>query len=139
MAHLTDNLRQEIEERKDALVWWGINHQKYEPIIKDLKDLGLEPRLSTTGLDVFGTGDKQLLIGAFRAFRRHGFNTTSRPGEKATYYSTFFYPEDGGKGIWFSFSSTVCQRVQVGTELKEVPVYEIQCGESMAVTEEEIS
>lgn len=28
------------------------------------------------------------------------------------------------------FYSTVCKRVQVGTKMEEVPVYEIQCGEA---------
>jgi hypothetical protein len=35
--------------------------------------------------------------------------------------------EPSGAKIFLAFTSTVCKRVQVGVETKEVPVYEIQC------------
>lgn len=138
---ITDEMRRQIEERRDILVWWGMNHARYDDMVKELRDADFEAKLSTTGIDVSGTGDKEKLIKAFRIFRRYGYVPSSRPEAKATYFSTYFAPEryeEGLKSVWFSFASTVCQRVQVGTELREVPVYEVQCGQSMTVTDEDL-
>lgn len=134
---ITEQIVNEINERKDTLAWWGENCEHYAQLVKEIKDADYEVKLTHTGLDIVGTGDKVKLVAAFRILRRHGFCPYRRPEAKETYYSAYFN-HDTLKSIWFSFSSTVCQRVQVGTEMREVPVYEVQCGQSMAITDEDL-
>lgn len=133
--NIATNLKELVRSNISVLDWWESNKASYKDLIDKLESLGYEANLSSTGLDISGTGGKDKLVGAFRAFRAAGFNATSRPDAKTTYFSSFFYHDELNK-IWFSFSSDVCKRVQIGTEFKEVPVYEVQCGESMAVDEE---
>jgi len=66
----------------------------------------------------------------FGVLRRAGLRPGRRPEEKNTYYATFWYwDEIGSEFVFVSFSSTSCKRVQVGTKMEEVPVYETICEE----------
>ncbi len=56
---------------------------------------------------------------------RHKFEPASWPGKGDTAW--FCQCTRGLFRFYLSFSSTECQRVQVRTELKEVPVYETRC------------
>jgi hypothetical protein len=62
----------------------------------------------------------------FGVLRRAGLTPRSRPQEKEPVYTTWWNWEDGNN-VWISFSSTSCKRVKVGTEMKEVDVYETVC------------
>ena len=64
----------------------------------------------------------------FGVLRRAGLTPSRRPQEKETYYGTFWHFEDTAP-VWVAFSSTTCKRVQVRTEIQEVPVYEVVCEE----------
>lgn len=135
--NITADMVESIKYASEVLEWWNSYGALYKDLVSKLEALGYEVTLSHTGVDVKGSGDRKMLVGAFRALRTAGFNTGRRPGAKDSYYSAFFdHPEL--RRIWFAFSSTVCQRVQVGTEVKEVPVYETQCVDSMEVTDEDM-
>lgn len=136
--NVTKSLVKNLRYITNSLEFWTEHGHKYDPVIDDLTAAGFDVNLTTTSLDVSVNGGKDLLITGFRILRRHGFEPSRRPEGKTSYFSTFFEKE-GLKPVWFSFSSTVCQRVQVGTEYKEVPVYDIQCTGETEVTEEEIS
>lgn len=73
------------------------------------------------------TGSKDDLAIVFNLMRREGYTPSWRPEEKQTYYASPWYTEDQAIKVWLNFSSTSCKRVQVGTEMKEVPVYETVC------------
>ena len=76
------------------------------------------------------TGSRADLDIMFGVLRRAGLTPSDRPQEKEQYYTTFW---DFGTGfreyVWISFASTSCKRVQVRTEMQEVPVYETVCEE----------
>ena len=76
------------------------------------------------------TGSRADLDIMFGVLRRAGLTPGERPKEKEQYYLTFW---DFGTGfreyVWISFASTSCKRVQVRTEVQEVPVYETVCEE----------
>ena len=72
------------------------------------------------------TGTRADLDIMFGLLRRAGLTPKSRPQEKEPVYSTSWSWEDGNS-VWISFSSTSCKRVKVGTETKEVDVYETVC------------
>jgi hypothetical protein len=75
-------------------------------------------------ISVVGTrADLDIMFGLLR---RAGLTPRSRPQEKESIYTTWWTWEDGNT-VWVSFSSTSCKRVKVGTEMKEVDVYETVC------------
>lgn len=135
MTTIDEQINERFAEVHKLATWWAEDGHYYTPIIEVLEAMGCDCRISMSGIDVSRSGNKKDLQAVFRAMRLAGFSPTHRPEANDTYYSAFFYPlHEGIKPIWLSFSSTVCRRVQVGTELKEVPVYEIQCEESMEIS-----
>lgn len=134
----------QIDEQMEYIAaqarWWANNSHHYESAIEDLVLIGAEVRLSFTGIDVTMTGGKNELRLLFKFLRKNGFAPTHRPTEKdKSYWGAFFYknlPDEDLKPLWVSFSSNVCKRVQVGTEMKEVPVYEVQCSDNLEVEDE---
>jgi hypothetical protein len=132
---VTTPLYEDIKRSTDMLIWWGENEHNYAPLVKQFQAAGFDVKLSQTGVDVAGSGGKDKIVAAFRIMRAHGFDREQRPGPNETYYSGFFtHPHL--KSIWFSFSSTVCQRVKVGTEMREVDLYEVRCGETLEIPNE---
>lgn len=77
-------------------------------------------------VDVSISGDFETLKAVFHAFRTAGYEFDSRPDEKTMNYSAFLYCDEKPT-FWLSFSSTVCKRVKVGTEMKELDIYEVVC------------
>ena len=75
------------------------------------------------------TGPRADLDVMFGILRRLGLQPTSRPQEKTQYFSTYWTFEDTTDYIFVMFSSTSCKRVQVGTKMEEVPVYDTVCEE----------
>ena len=83
--------------------------------------------LGSTGYNVNITGSRADLDVMFGVLRRAGLTPDSRPVEKHSNYSTYWRTE--GFRVWVWFTSTSCKRVQVGTKVEEVPVYETVCEE----------
>lgn len=103
--------------------------QKAE-LFRALEEMDIEPGffLDNEYVVVSFAGDGTKLGQVWGLFRRHGFETHSRPQKgDTTFYA--FWTCKGHANLFMNFSSTLCKRVQVGTELKEVPVYQTQCGE----------
>lgn len=71
------------------------------------------------------SGSRADLDVLFGILRRAGLMPDSRPAEKDTSFCTYWRAEDFR--LWIFFASTSCKRVQVGTELKETPIYETIC------------
>ena len=100
-----------------------------------LEDREIEPRfdLSDGYVTLSFTGDGERLRSVWVELRRIGYTPNSRPEKGATTYHAFWeHPGEYAK-IFMHFSSSVCKRVQIGTEMKEVPIYETQCGELPAL------
>ena len=134
-TQLTDDAR----VLNEKIAKWVRSKDTYEPIIEALEALSVEPTLSYD-LDVSFTGDKRKLAAVVRILRTNGFKTESKaPLATSASWSAFFYSEkDKDKApfsIWLSFSSSVCRRVQVGTQTVEQPIYEIRCEENISSTE----
>jgi len=71
------------------------------------------------------TGSRADLDVMFGILRRTGLTPDRRPVEKNAEYCCY-WRSDVFK-VWVWFASTSCKRVQVGTELKEMPVYDTVC------------
>lgn len=81
-------------------------------------------------LSIYVTGKPEKLTAFWAYFRSRGYIPDAHvPEGKFSSFSTRFRkdPEKYEGNIYFSYSSTVCRRVQVGTKTVEEPVYEIQC------------
>jgi hypothetical protein len=83
---------------------------------------------SSTSLDISYAGDKLVMQGIFKAFRKLGYVSTKRPDANESAFTCYWSHTDSDMRIWLRFSSTVCKRVKIGTKMEEVDVYETRCG-----------
>lgn len=91
-------------------------------------DVGFDANATGYPIDVRFAGDGDKLGQVWGLLRRAGYVTTNRPEKGDTQFSALWnHPEYAG--IYMMFSSTLCRRVQVGVQMVEQPVYEVQCGE----------
>lgn len=114
---------------------WNRCKDRYLKFVQELVLLGCE--LSTDAeFDMWFrvAGDKQKFLQIVRCHRRYGFKP-NMPEKGAT--TAFWRINDYSEqiGMYFSFSSTVCHRVKVGTKMVEQDVFETHC-ESIAPDEE---
>jgi len=78
--------------------------------------------------DLSIAGDHHVLNAVFGVFRRLGYEPSKRPGkEPEASFSCYWEHSEYEAKFWFWFTSTVCTRKQIGTEMKEVPIYETVC------------
>ncbi len=101
-------------------------------ICKALQKAGVkltDVSVDSTSYNINITGPRADLDVMFGILRRHGLQPNGRPEEKTQYYSTFWKFDDTSDFLFVSFSSTSCRRVQVGTKMEEVPVYDTVCEE----------
>ncbi len=91
----------------------------------NVTDVGVD----SSSYNISITGPRADLDVMFGILRRLGMQPTSRPQEKTQYYSTYWTFEGTTDYIFVMFSSTSCKRVQVGTKMEEVPVYDTVCEE----------
>jgi hypothetical protein len=91
----------------------------------NVTDVGID----SMSYNISVTGPRADLDVMFGILRRNGLQPSSRPEEKTQYYSTYWTFEDSSDYIFVMFSSTSCRRVQVGTKMEEVPVYDTVCEE----------
>jgi hypothetical protein len=86
--------------------------------------------VDSTSYNISITGPRADLDVMFGILRRFGLQPKNRPEEKTQYYSTFWkFDELMSEFLFVTFSSTSCRRVQVGTKMEEVPVYDTVCEE----------
>ena len=79
-------------------------------------------------IDLNVTGDFGVMKAVFRAFRKAGYEPSTRPTEEKTNsFSTYFKKQDEELKFWLNYSSTVCTRKKVGVKMVEVAVYETVC------------
>jgi len=102
--------------------------KRVDAICKALKKAGVN--INCVSVDSYHynvkiTGSRADLDVMFGILRRAGLTPNARPAEKDSSYCTWWRAE--GFEMWVFFASTSCKRVQIGTELREVPVYDTVC------------
>ena len=128
---IMDGLEAEMDNIRRRSSWWVANCDKYTDLMGKLGPLKPEYAIST-GLEITINGTKEQLNKMFHALRSEGYKPMRLPEENTSYYCTYWtksQEDEKHDEIWVVFCSTVCRRVQVGTEMKEVPVYEVRCTE----------
>jgi mRNA degradation ribonuclease J1/J2 len=106
------------------------DRKRVEAICRALTKAGVNinyVNIDSSGYNVSITGSRADLDVMFGVLRRENLTPDQRPAEKNTGYCCFWRTE--GFKLWVWFTSTSCKRVQVGTKLEEVPVYDTVCEE----------
>lgn len=102
----------------------------YDSILGRLPSI-TEAHFTMTSLDIaIIDGTKDDLIQCVKVLRSHKFIPDERPKENDVSWYTLWRRNEGDGPeilIWFSFSSSQCRRVQVGTKTVEQPIYEVEC------------
>lgn len=106
-------------------------------LFRRLEEMNLDVgfNLDNTWINLSFTGDGAKLGEVWGLLRRHGYKTNCRPVKGETQFYAF-WEREGAVQFFMCFSSSVCRRVQIGTEMKEVPIYETQCGELPEIEED---
>lgn len=114
---------------------WLALKQRYLRFVQEMVLLGCELSMDGTfDVQFRVAGDKQKFLQLVRCHRRHGFSPTM-PEKGATSAFWRINRDDAEFPMWFAFTSTVCQRVKVGTRMVEQDVFETHC-ESIAPDDE---
>lgn len=120
----------EIEENYKTL---DRSHFNLHSIVEKLEKIKPPPIIALDGdgscLNIHLSNSKDVFNGVFGMLRNMGYEPDDRPEKDQINFSTFWRKE-GATKIWFSFNSTSCRRVKVGTRTVEQDVYEIVCGET---------
>lgn len=131
---MLSELKAAVDESLDQAQKRVSLYERHKEEIKQVARNLLEEEVSVVScfMDVYSvdinvSGDYAVLKAIFRAFRKAGWEIESKPEEREPTFITWIKKPDCELKWWLSFSSTICKRVQIGTEMKEVPVYEIQC------------
>jgi hypothetical protein len=104
----------------------------------DLKNLYIS---CTPNIVLFSVaGDRDCLLRTLRTLRRENLRACTAPEEgKPQYLEEFTIRGEDGSAkpgapkILLDFTSTVCRRIQIGSRLEQVPIYETVCGDAPTV------
>jgi hypothetical protein len=120
------------QKSKKHLAAFQVTLNHFTPLFRQFEEWELEPvfDVNAGSIDLTFSGDGERFGKVWTELRRNGYKPYSRPKKGDTsYYGSF--DQEGFARIWLNFSSTMCQRVQVGTKMVEQPVYETRCGEGL--------
>ena len=136
---IEDDLMQSVCRATEAMKCWLAHRQHFIPVIEDTRMKDTFCTWASDKLYVQASGNGEQLTTLFRALAWNNFHlleNAKRPQEKQPEWQGTFrkkWTDVVGNELTFEifvqFSSTYCQRKQVGTEMKEVPVYEVICSE----------
>ena len=100
--------------------------------MKDVVDLiegeegTVEP--NTGDYNVTVTGPTGKALGVLERLAELRYDAVKEfPEEAVQWFSTRLISKDGRPDVWFYWTNTECERVQVGTKTEEFPVYEVRC------------
>jgi hypothetical protein len=125
----------ELDRNQDRRVKLSMASPDFQKILDalDHPNVSCSFCIATCSFDISIHGDPSLLTRAVRAIKTNGFHGMNRPKKGDVSFTAFYYrkPKDkleiNGPKVWLNFYSDVCTRVQVGTEMREVPIYETRC------------
>ncbi len=136
MSKVDEKLVLDIKRATDEMSNWQAKRHLYAAIVSRLESLGHEPFFSGCLYTNF-TGNREKLIDTIRVLRTSGLKSETYPKEGSPSFSAWYENPDRSVRVFLRFASTVCRRVQVGTEMIEQPIYRIECGEESPPEEPE--
>lgn len=137
-----DLLHEQTRLSERTKLWLEHRHH-YIPVIEDPMMACVDFTWTGNQLYAGASGDSKQLSVLFSCLASNGFRLPKnasrpelhKPDWGGGFVKTVSDPTEGLPDITLrilvSFTSTVCRFEQVGTEMKEVPVYKIRCGEAL--------
>lgn len=129
LAGQRKNIQTQEADLKEAAEWYSANQREIARVSAALVKIEvINAVVCNHCIDLSITGDKHVLKAIFGAFRKLGYEPNTRPGNKnePTFSCYWEHPELATK-FWLYFTSSKCTRVKVGTETKEIDIYETRC------------
>lgn len=131
IKQLNDKLREKRERLKKFRDAIRANAGKLQTILDDFIAIGAEPFTDGDWIHITVTGDKSKFLQFCRAMRKHGFDLPTIEKGATGFTKLHFLGEGMEITLYFTFSSTQCRRVKVGTKMVEQDVFEVVCDELM--------
>lgn len=141
MMKIETDLMNKVCKATDEMKYWLTHREHFIPVIEDPRMRNVYTTWASDKLYIQASGDADQLTVLFRALAWNDFHLRKeykRPEANQPEWSGSFRKSwaDAGGTDWFfdiyvAYSSTVCQLIQVGTEIKEVPIYKVVCGEEL--------
>jgi len=122
-----------IEEKKRNLEVFEPRpiQAQYDALFQALYDvdpnINIKANSNDGEFDIRFAGDSGVYRWVYSTLREHGWEPEDRISDDTRNYFTTWYRKEGLPSLYVTFSSTVCQRVQVGTRTVEEPIYELVC------------
>jgi len=130
---MLQQMKEELVSSSEAVTrvasYYHTHKQEIERVAVAFVKIDTQSARVTDGcIDLNVTGDKHVLAACFHAFRKLGYEPSERPGPKleSSFACNWEHPQHKCKW-WLYFSSTKCTRIKVGTEMREVAIYETVC------------
>jgi hypothetical protein len=137
MSPIDAQIAREAESLERTRETWALHKEYLEPLIDKLvKVAGVSVTLYNWGMLTMSChGDKDRLVKVMRVLRGAGYTADRKPEKHLyEYEARWTQPinEDGFQRIAIKlyFYSTVCRRVQIGTQMVEQPLYAVKCGDA---------
>ncbi len=130
LVKASENLTDQEKRVKRSASYYHRNKDKLWAVAELFKGK-IEVQSATVEENCFDlnvAGDKHVLQAVFGIFRKLGYEPSSRPSEDpATTFSCYWEHDEYETKFWLYFTSTVCTRVKVGTEMVQRDIYETVC------------
>ncbi len=145
------NLAQSVWYAAQAQHAWFETSDEFKQLADKFQALNESVSLSMSleSISVYVTGDKALLATCIKFLRAAGYVTSAEPPKpnQPQWTPTYRREDQNSDEFWTKtaaereesmsqyptvnlyFSSSVCKVVQVGTEMKEVPIFDVRCGD----------
>jgi hypothetical protein len=110
---------------------WAKYKHRLSPIMQDFQDAWADSyfNVGPFNWEINISGRMADLVAAISKLEAIGYIPISEVPEKLTTYFSTRFVREGYPDVLLYWSSTTCRKVQVGTKVEEVPVYEMRCDE----------
>ena len=127
------DIQEQIQYQQNRLKFYNEQQEFIAPLQALMDEVEGSLSVSTYTVDLTVTGGMGKLYGLIERLGELGYTTGKElPENTETYWFARFegvnqdvpYPT-----VYLSYSNNQCHRVKIGTEMKEVDVYEVRCHE----------
>lgn len=110
------------------MAFWADHKLDVNPIVEHIENGIGDCELSSDSIDIKLSGGMAVLIGVVSYLEDLGYEVYAPLPEATSSYWSSRAHHESRTPLWIWWSNTECRRVQVGTKMEEVPIYELRCG-----------
>ncbi len=136
MNKVEQRLKKEFESFQRGLEAFDEYKEQLKPIIEGIEKIDPEIDMYWDGVEsdliISFTGNKHRLAEVVRVLRINGWVASSQPPKSNdSSWGSYFIHAKTTATVWLYFTSSVCRRVQVGTQMVEQPIWGVRCEEDL--------